>query len=89
MDLSSLQLTLCTVFGQRIWSKYLSDFQNASMSSVEELININQTRHQLGLAKAAAPNGTGTEKEKSTLTVIGCGKSLLYHHFSLSDFDMT
>lgn len=49
------------------------NFQNASMSSIEE--SIDQTNHQLGVAVAATPNGTGTEKGRSTLTVIGCGKS--------------
>lgn len=57
------------------------------MSSNEE--SIDQTNHQLGAAVAAVPNGTGTEKGRSTLTVIGCGKSLLNHHFSMSDFDIS
>lgn len=57
------------------------------MSSIEEPIH--QTNHQLGEAVTAAPNGTGTEKGGSTLTVIGCGKSLLNHYFSKSDFDIS
>lgn len=57
------------------------------MSSIEEPIH--QTNYPLGAAVAAAPNGTATEKGRSTLTVIGCGKSLLNHHFSIPDFDVS